>query len=105
MLDCYVSDTDEIHQYKSFNNYLDDEELDKVKIADMEFYVNKCVRSFKKFSKEEEYGFPCIGVYDDERIKNIEVNGKLPEIEPFKIRGKEWYIWKYYNINYSDSSL
>lgn len=105
LLDCYVSDTDEIYQYKSFSNYLDDEELDKVKIADMEFYVNKCVRSFKKFSEKEKYGFPCIGVYDDEKIKNVEVNGKLPEIESFKIQGKEWYIWKYYNINYSDSSL
>lgn len=105
LLDCYVSDIDEIQEYKNFEGYLEDEDLDKVRIADMEFYVKKYIRIFEKVSQKEEYQFPCIGVYDDERIKDVEVEGKLPEIKIVKIQGKDWYIWKYNNLNYLDSDL
>lgn len=100
LLKCYESDMSEMQDYRKFDRYLDDEELNKVQIADMEFYVTNYIESVKNLSKKEKYLFPCIGVYNDERIKNVKVDGELPLIKELKMQGESWYIWKYERKNF-----
>lgn len=95
LLNCYVSDINEMQEYKNLEGYLDSQELDKVKVADMKLYVRKYARLIKKFGEKVDYEFPYIGVYNDERIKDVEIEGKLPEIKKVKIQENDWYIWMY----------
>lgn len=102
LLECFKVGSEEMEEYQEFNGYFDEEAVEDVRITLLQFYIEDYVKKFGRVSKREGYSFPCIGVYSDKEIGKIEVQGNLPELECIELQKKQWYIWKYRNIDYTD---
>lgn len=102
LLECFKVSPEEMEKYQEFNGYFNEEAVKDVRITLLQFYIEDYIKKYGKVSKKEGYSFPCIGVHNDREIGKIEVGGNLPELECIELQETQWYIWKYYNIDYTN---
>ncbi len=102
LLECFKVSPEEMEKYQEFNGYFNEEAVKDVRITLLQFYIEDYIKKYGKVSKKEGYSFPCIGVHSDREIGKIEVGGNLPELECIELQETQWYIWKYYNIDYTN---